>query len=166
MTKPLLVTLGAILVFIGTSLFIDSDTMNEILSVAVVFAAGWGLVRWGGASVRAFLRGGSTVEEQGVIGVVLLLSSIIASRVYTSIYLWLGRPPAWQTLHISAFITYATLGSLILFISATRYAGERPTRLGGIAATVIAFLAVLVSPLWPILIAKLGALLSVLLRVV
>ncbi len=166
MIRPILVTIAAIVLFLVSAVFIDPDTMNEGLSVAVGFAAAWGLVRWSGAAVRAYARGARTVEEQGVIGMVLLLGAIIAGRVYTATYLWLERPDAWQLLHISAFITYAFLGALMLFISATRFEGERPTRLGGIAATVIAFLAVFLSPMWPIIVAKAGGLLTVIVRLV
>lgn len=164
--KPFLVTLGALLAFIATALFVDPDTMTEVLSIAVLFAAAWGLVRWGAAAGRAYVRGASTVEEQGVIGIVLLLFSIIVSRVYSVTYLALDRPLYLQVLHIAPFLVYMTFVALILFISATRYEGERPTRLGGAIAGIIAFIAVMFSPLWPIIVAKLGALVSILLRAI
>jgi hypothetical protein len=166
MIRAVAITLASIVAFVGVALFVPADAMTETLSVAVLIAAAWGLTRWGMAAVRAYARGARTVEEQGVIGIVLLLLAIIAQRVYSFLYLQFDRPEAWQALHISPFIVYTSLIALVLFIAATRYEGERPTGIGGFAAAAIAFLAVMFSSIGPFIVSKLGAIVSVLVHVV
>lgn len=160
MTKSLGIAFVCLLIFVAISLFIPPDNMTEVLSAGVTVAAGYGLYRWGPAALRAFARGAKTAEEQGVIGVTLLLASIIAMRIYSVVYINLGRPEYLQLLHISPFIVYVTLIALILFIAATRYEGEKPTRLGSVAAALVAFMAVGFSSLGPFIASKLGAIIS------
>lgn len=160
MVKSFTITLVLLLAFALTSLLIPADTLTEMLSVAVLIAAFWGLARWGGAGLRAYMRGAETVEAQGVLGVTLLLLAIIAQRVYSFLYLRFERPEIWQTLHILPFIAYVSLIALVLFINATKYPGEHSTPLTGTAVAVITFLAVMLSSIGPIIVAKLGAIMT------
>jgi hypothetical protein len=158
MFRSFLFVVLAMVVFSVPALFIDPDNMTEILSAGLFIACLVGIWRWGPAAVRVALSGAKTRESWGIIAVVGLLFSLAVQRVYSVVFINFDRPEWLTTLHISPFITYMMMIAVVLFISATTFPGEKPTRLGGIAAAIIAFVGVLASHFGPMVLAKLGGL--------
>lgn len=158
MLRSFAFVLIALLAFVLPAFFIEPDSMTEFLSAGLFIACGFGIYRWGAAAGRVFAKGSRTRESWGILAVVGLLGALAAQRVYSVAYIQMGRPEWMQLLHISPFITYVMLISVVLFILATTFEGERPSPLGGIAAAIIAFVGVLASHFGPMLLTKLGAL--------
>jgi hypothetical protein len=158
MFRSILFALAGLTAFSLPALFIKPDDMTEILSAGLFIACLVGLWRWGPAAVRAIVSGSKTQESWGIIGVCGLLLALAMQRVYSVAYLNLDRPEWMQVLHISPFITYMMLVSVVLFISATTFPGEKPTGLGGIAAAFIAFVGVMVSHFGPLIAKSIGGL--------
>lgn len=156
MLRPILITLGLIAGFVLCSLFIVADTLTEILSAGVFIASCFGLWRWMPAAWRNYREGAATETAWGLIGIVVLLLALAAQRVYSVVYIQLDRPEAFQLLHVSPFITYMVLVALILFIAATKFPGEKPTRLSGSIAAIITFVGVLLSAAGPLLARTIG----------
>lgn len=157
MTRVLFITMALFLAFIGAALFITADAMTEALSAAVFIAAGLGIYRWGSAAWRVYFRGALTTESWGILGIVLFLFAEASSRVYTVAYINLDRPEYLQLLHISPFIVYAKLIALGLFIAATKFEGEKPTKLGTFAAAAVAFFGLMLTTIGPLVGAKVAA---------
>lgn len=165
MGKPILITLSLILAFIATAFFIPPDPMNEVLSGGVFIAAGFGLYRWGPAAWRNYIAGAKDETAWGLIGLVLLLVSLSLQRVYSTVYINLGRPDYLMTLHIAPFLVYTTLIALVLFVAATSFPGERPNRINTLVAAIVSVLGISFSTIGPTLIGKIGLLMSKLLLV-
>lgn len=156
MARPILVSLGLIAIFVLTALFIPADPMTEILSAGVFIASCFGLWRWAPAAWRNFISGARTETAWGLIGVVVLLTALAVQRAYSVLYIALDRPDSFTLLHVSPFITYMVLVALVLFIAATKFQDERPTRITGVIAAGIAFFGVLLSAAGPMVVAKLS----------
>lgn len=164
MTKPILIVLCLIAIFTVAAFFIPADGMTQILSGGILIAAIVGVWRWGGAAVRVFVRGARNEESWGILGIVTLLGAIIASRVYSIIYIGLDRPEAFLTLYINPFIQYSTLIALSLFIVATRFSDERPNKLGSGLTALIAFFGVLLTAGGPLFVKSISAFIASVLK--
>jgi hypothetical protein len=158
MFRSFLFVISALVVFSVPALLIPPDDMTEILSAGLFIACLFGIWRWGPAAVRAIMDGAKTRESWGIIAIVGLLSALAMQRVYSVVFINLERPVWMTTLHISPFITYLMMIAVVLFISATTFPGEKPTKLGGVAAAFIAFVGVVASHLGPSLLGKVGGL--------
>lgn len=159
---PLWLLVGSGL-FVLTSVFVDPDTLNEVLSAALFIACGVGVLRWGPASWRVFWSTERpSMAAVGVMAMVLWLTGTMLGRIYTVLYLNLGRPVWMQVLHISPAITFIILCAVLLFIAVTRFDGEKPTRLGGVATGLFTLIGVLFSTAGPAIIAKMGTFLGAL----
>ncbi len=156
MLRSFLFVALAVAVFSVPALLIPPDSMTEILSAGLLIACGFGIYRWGAAAFRGIRDGARTKESWGILAIVLLLGAMAAQRIYSVVYLNLDRPVWMQQLHISPFIVYVMLIAVVLFSASTTFPGERPTRMGGVAAAVIAFVGVLGSHLGPLALSKLG----------
>lgn len=165
MVKPTLIALGLLAAFILSAIFVPADPLTEILSAGVFIASCFGLWRWTPAAWRNFASGANTETAWGLIGVVVLLLALAIQRVYSVFYIALDRPEALTVLHVSPFITYLVLIALVLFIAATKFQGEHPTKITGLLAAVIAFFGVLLSSALPYFVAKFVALGAVLAKI-
>lgn len=155
--KPVFwLTAALIAVFVAISLFVPSDTMNEALRAGVFVAACWGIMRWGPAAWRVYFRGAQTTESWGILGIALFLSAEAAQSVYAVVYLNLDRPEWMQLLHVSPFLVYVKLIALSLFIAATRFPGEKPSKVGTVGAALLAFLGLMLTATGP----KIGAIVA------
>lgn len=164
MIRAPLITVAGVTAFVVPAFFIDADTMNETLSAGLLIAAAFGVVRWGAAAWRVYWRGAVEERDWGILAIVGLLISLAAQRVLAVITINLDRPVWLRELHLSPFLTYSLLVCCVLLIAATRFDGEKPSRMDNVTAGLIAFLGVLMSAAGPYIISKLSALSSVLSR--
>lgn len=154
MTRSLLITASIFLAFVSIAFFVPPDPMNEVLSAAVFVAAAFGMYRWAPAALRVFASGARTEESWGILGLVIILLTEALRRVYSVFYLQLNRPDWMDALHIAPGLTASTLVGIFLLVLATKFDGEKPSKLPGTLAAVIAFLGVMLSSALPYFIAK------------
>lgn len=154
------ITLSAIAIFVFFTFFIAVDTLTQILSGAVFVAAGVAVFRWGGAAVRVFLRGSKTEESWGILGLVLVLTAEAGRRVFSVVYLQLGRPVWMQVVPITPFLIYMTLAGIVLIVLATKLDGARPSQLPTFLLALLAFTGLMLSSVGTVIIGKLSALIG------
>lgn len=154
MKRSLTLTALLLAMFFAAALFIPADTMKEPLSAAVFILAGIAVMRWGPAGWRLYFSGASTAPSWGILGVVLFMVAEAAANLYTLIFLTLDRPDYMQVLHVSPFISYVKLVAMGLFIAATNFEGERPSRVGAAAGATLAAFGLLLTALGPIAAAR------------
>lgn len=157
-------------VFGLVSLILPADPLLEIISAGIFVAAVIGIWRWGPAAFRVYFPRKDKPKPDretslGLLGLVLWLFSEAGKRVYAVYYIQLDRPEWMQVLHISAGLNAITLIGLVLVIAATRWPGEKPSKLPGAMASIVAFFGVLLSAALPYFAAKFTILMEVIGRV-
>lgn len=160
MTRTIAVSLAILAAFWIPASFLASDAMTNILRPALFIASAYGIVRWGDAAFRVYFDRAGERSSLGILGIVLTLAGIALASVYSVVFIALERPIWLREMQISNFLTFVTFIGVCLFTVSSRYEGERPTRLSGIAAACIAGFGVLFSSLGPLVISKIVAILS------
>lgn len=160
MTKSVVWTIILVGGFVFLSFFFDADLMREWVSGAVFVGAGLGFYRWFGGAFHVYAAGIDTERRRGVFGLELFLLGEGLTQIYAVAFLNLDRPVWMQVLHLSAFFTFIKLIGLYFLITATRFGDERPLKIGGAAAAIIAFFGVIFTVGGPWLMSKAGAIAS------
>ncbi len=142
MIRTLAITLGLVAGFIGPAYFLEPDRLREILSALLIVLCLIGLVRWGPAAFEVYSKRAGERASMGILGVVVLLAAIAMNQAFviTNIRFNPDRPP---TTHLLNAIIYLLLIGTALFVTATRFEGERPTRVGRSMMALIAVIGLL-----------------------
>lgn len=158
MLRSISITLGALALFVLVTFLVSPDTLTQYLSVAVFVAAGFAVLRWGGAAARVFAKGSRDTTAWGVLGLVLMLLAEEGRRIFSIVYLQLGRPEWMIVVPITPFLVYLTFAGILLIILATRIDGERPAQFPTIVTAILVFVCLMLSSLGGIVIKQLVAL--------
>lgn len=133
--------------------FIPPDPLTEGLSAAIFIAAAIGITRWGPAAWRVYFPPKNDAQDSttslGILGLVLWLISESLRRIYSIIVIQMHRPDWVSEVHVSSALNAVVFVGICLVILATRFEGEKPSRMSGIAMAVITFTGVMLSALGP-----------------
>jgi predicted membrane protein len=116
----LLVALGGLAIFGLSTLLFTPDQMSDATAVVMIVACVAGLWRWAPTGWRVFWRGARRTEDWGILGLCLVLTTILAGRVYGIIFRQLDRPEWLVQSYWSPFFLYTLLCAVTLLVAATK----------------------------------------------
>lgn len=163
MIRTLLVTLGLVAAFALPAIYFTPDQFREWLSYGLIVAACIGLLRWLPAATRVYVERAGERSSLGILGVVVVLASICFWQVYAVYNIRADRPDWLLQTHIFNAIVYLMLIGVVLFVTASKFHGETPTRAGKTATAIIATLGLFFTSAGPMVLKFIGGLLQSLL---
>lgn len=162
MIKTILVTAGILLAFLVPASVFTADQLREWLSYGLIVACVIGIARWLPAAWEVFTQRAGERSSLGIIGVVVLLAAIAANQIYAVSFLKLDRPTWLRETQTLNTIVYVMLIGAVLFVTVTRFDGEKPTRTSRLFTAAIAFIGLLFTSIGTKLVALLTHALSML----
>ncbi len=162
MIRTLLVTAGLVAAFLIPAYFVEREVFREWLAYGLLVACFIGLVRWVPAAWTVYRKRASERPSLGILGVVVLLSSIAVWQIYTLYNLRAGEPVWHKATDIFNAIVYCLLLGAALFVFASKFDGEQPSRVGKTVAGSMAVLGLFFHSFGQVVLSKLGAIIQAL----
>lgn len=145
MIKTIAITAVLACMFFISTILLPPDRLREVLSSGLIVACLMGVYRWGGAALEVYRKRAGERSSLGIIGVVLMLAAIAANQGYAILFVRLGRPDWLIAQNYLNAIIFVLLVAAALFVTSTRFDGEKPTPTSGAITALIAVLGIMLT---------------------
>lgn len=99
--------------------FLSPEQLLNVYSTPMAVLAAWGVWKWGGGSMQAFIRGDVTRESLGIVGLFCIMAFIALNRGNTVGVINWGWPD-YKSSYTAAILVLFALVGVTLFAFASR----------------------------------------------